>query len=162
MPAPPFVEPFAPFVSTTTLEDVRRIHDDFSNARDWRQYHTPRNLALALAGEVGEVTELFQWRSDEACANGLQGFTNAQRQAVADELSDVLAYVVRLSTACGIDLGAAYTAKMEQNARKYPADVVRGSAAKYTELRSNARTTEGAATSKASTAKPKGQPAAKR
>jgi dCTP diphosphatase len=143
MPLPPtaFVPPFAPWTqagTSTTFDDAQQTMEDFANARDWRQFHTPRNLLLALTGEVGEVAELFQWRSEEDCANGLQGFTEAQKEAVADELADVLAYLTRLSAACGIDLAAAWRRKMAKNAAKYPAEAAKGSSAKYTELRDKA------------------------
>lgn len=136
---PPFSDCSAGTSGRTTFEDVRSTLEDFANARDWRQYHTPRNLCLALAGEVGEVAELFQWRTDDDCRDGLAGFEPAKRDAVADELADVLAYLVRLSSACGIDLAAAFQRKMAANNAKYPAELARGSAAKYTELRDAAR-----------------------
>ena len=127
-----------------TFEAIRQQYEDFVNLRDWRQYHSPRNLALALVGEVGEVAELFQWRTDADCDGGLGGFSPAQRDAVADELADVLSYLIRLSSSCGVDLPAAWLRKMHVNASKYPADLVRGSAAKYTELRTNARASKAA------------------
>jgi dCTP diphosphatase len=136
-----FVPPFAPWTqagTSTTFDDAQQTMEDFANAREWRQFHTPRNLLLALTGEVGEVAELFQWRPDEDCANGLQGFTEVQKEAVADELADVLAYLTRLSAACGIDLAAAWRRKMAKNAAKYPAEAAKGSSAKYTELRNKA------------------------
>lgn len=105
---------------------------DFSAEREWQRYNTPRNLALALVGEVGEVAELFQWLTDaEAAAPDEQ-----LRQRVGEEVSDVLAYLLLLADAVGVDVAAAFTAKLAANAEKYPVHLARGTAAKYTELRS--------------------------
>ena len=114
------------------LEEVRRRIAAFAAERDWQQYHTPRNLLLALVGEVGELSEIFQWRGDAAAGAGLPGFSPAERAHLGEELSDVLLYLVRLSDACGVDLSAAVLAKLEKNAAKYPAERCRGRADKYT------------------------------
>lgn len=137
--------PFAPWASGVSLEAVRARHDAISAARNWHQFHTPRNLVLALAGEVGELAELFQWRTDADSAPDLPGFTPEQKHAVAEELSDVLCYTVRIATACGIDLGSAAMAKFAVSEAKYPAALVRGSAKKYTEYRAEARAAAAAA-----------------
>ncbi|KAL4425406.1 hypothetical protein ABPG75_009422 [Micractinium tetrahymenae] len=118
----------------TSLQQLRAALQRFADERNWHQYHTPRNLLLALTGEVGELAEIFQWRGDGACGCGLPGFSEADRQHVAEELSDVLLYLVRLADTCGIDLGAAALEKMEKNAKKYPVHLAHGSAAKYTQL----------------------------
>lgn len=89
-----------------------------------------RNLLLALVGEVGELAECFQWRGEVPA--GLPGFSLEERRHVGEELSDCLLYLLRLADACGVDLAAAATAKMQKNAAKYPAEACRGSAAKYT------------------------------
>lgn len=127
----------------TSLQQLRAALQQFADERDWHQYHTPRNLLLALTGEVGELAEIFQWRGDAACSCGLPGFSASDRQHVAEELSDVLLYLVRLADACGIDLGAAALAKMQKNAQKYPAHLAHGSAAKYTELAQQAQQAQG-------------------
>lgn len=116
--------------------DLRSLRDDlraFAAARDWDQFHTPRNLALALTGEVGELCECFQWKGDAGCEVGLPGWPEAKRTHLGEELSDCLLYLVRLSDKCGIDLPAAASAKLARNAAKYPAELVRGSAKKYTD-----------------------------
>ncbi|GFR49277.1 hypothetical protein Agub_g11284 [Astrephomene gubernaculifera] len=118
--------------SDVSLESLRGQLEDFARQRDWEQYHTPRNLLLALVGEAGELAELFQWRREGEAARGLPGFTAPQRTAVAEELADVLLYLVRLADACGVDLGRAALSKMAKNAVKYPAERCRGSSAKYT------------------------------
>jgi dCTP diphosphatase len=119
----------APF-SELSLEQIRCAQHAFAEARDWQQYHTPRNLLMALVGEVGELSEVFQWKGE--VQRGLPEFTPEERTHVAEELSDVLLYLVRLADVCGVDLAAAVQHKVAKNAEKYPADACRGSAAKYT------------------------------
>ena len=126
------------FSDDVSLEALRSEQAAFVEERDWAQFHTPRSLALAMVGEVGEVCELLQWRSDES-PPGLPDWTPAERTALADELADVLSYVIRLADVTNIDLADAFVAKLAKNRAKYPADAVRGSAAKYTEYRSKAR-----------------------
>jgi NTP pyrophosphatase (non-canonical NTP hydrolase) len=109
----------------TALQDrVRR----FAEERDWGQFHTPKNLVMALAGEVGELIAHFQWltpaQSDTVMADP------ATARAVADELADVLIYLVRLGDVLGVDLLDAAERKLAENAERYPADQARGSAAK--------------------------------
>lgn len=113
----------------TSLDHFRARMHAFADERDWHQYHTPRNLVLALVGEVGELSELFQWRGE--VAPGLPEFSSDERQHVGEELADVLLYLVRLADRCGVDLAAAAEAKMEKNAAKYPAERCKGSSAKY-------------------------------
>lgn len=132
-----------PFTPTTTFEEVRADLQQFATERDWAQYHTPRNLALALVGEVGEVAELFQWLPDAQCMVGLPSWDAEKREALADELSDVLTYLLRLATVCHVDLPTAVRRKLEKNRAKYPADLVRGSAKKYNEYKAAARAAAG-------------------
>ncbi|XP_037078554.1 dCTP pyrophosphatase 1-like [Pollicipes pollicipes] len=119
------------FSETPTLEDLRASMNQFATERDWNQYHTPRNLLLAMVGEVGELSEIFQWRGE--VAPGLPDWSQQDRKRLEHELSDVLLYLVRLSHVCGVDLPAAASRKMAHNARKYPADRVRGDSRKYDE-----------------------------
>lgn len=102
----------------------------FAAERDWQQFHTPKNLAAALSVEAAEVLEHFQWLTAEQSA----ALAEADRARVAEELADVLLYLVRLADVLGVDLARAARDKMAQNALKYPADKARGSARKYTEL----------------------------
>ena len=81
---------------------------------------------------MGELCEIFQWRGDAGCGPGLPGWTDADKTHLGEEMADVLLYLVRMADRCGVDLGAAAEAKLEKNARKYPADRARGSSAKYT------------------------------
>ena len=125
-----------PFPSTRfsplEFDELRSSLADFATDRDWDQFHTPRNLLLALTGEVGELAEIFQWRSEGDAGPGLPGFSPEQIHHVGEEISDCVMYLFRMATACGIDLSAAVREKLEKNAVKYPADKARGSAEKYT------------------------------
>lgn len=116
-----------------TIEDIRRMQAEFTDERDWNQFHKPRNLLLAMVGEVGEVSELFQWRGE--VAEGLPDWTETEREQLAQELSDVLIYLVELAEKCHVDLPQAVLRKMALNRLKYPASKVHGSAKKYTEYK---------------------------
>lgn len=105
---------------------------EFARERDWDQFHSPKNLVMALTGEVGELSEVFQWMTEEASTGAATDHKTAQ--AVRDEMADVLLYLVRLADVLGVDLNAAVQAKLRTNATKYPADKARGSSAKYTEM----------------------------
>ena len=122
------------FSSTTTLEDLRAAMAAFVAERAWHKFHTPRNVLLALVGEVGEVAELFQWRGEVpvGLGEGDEGWSSTDRTHLGEELSDVLLYLVRLADLCRVDLPAAALRKMRRNAEKYPVDRCRGSSAKYT------------------------------
>ena len=101
--APPRLAQF----SAGSLEELRSEIRAFSDERDWAQFHSPRSLALALVGEVGEVCELLQWRRFDAETAGLPAWTDDERARLGEELSDVLSYVIRLSDVADIDLPAA-------------------------------------------------------
>ena len=118
--------------SACEVDELRAAMAEFCAARDWQPFHKPRNLLLALVGEVGELSEIFQWRGDAGADPAL--WSDADRLHLGQELSDVLLYLVRLSDVCGVDLTAAARAKMAANAVKYPADRARGRSLKYTQL----------------------------
>lgn len=103
---------------------------DFARARDWEQFHSPKNLAAALSVEAAELLEHFQWLTDTQ-SRELSGDKRAQ---VAEEVADVLLYLLQLSDKLGIDPLGAARAKLETNAVKYPVDRARGSSKKYTEI----------------------------
>ncbi|XP_039133686.1 dCTP pyrophosphatase 1-like [Dioscorea cayenensis subsp. rotundata] len=111
-----------------TLRDLTNKMADFAMERDWDQFHSPRNLLLALVGEVGELSEIFQWRGE--VPRGLPGWDEKEKEHLGEELSDVLLYLVRLADICGVDLGVAALRKMEINARKYPVQYCKGSSKK--------------------------------
>ena len=100
----------------------------FAEARDWQQFHTPKNLASALIVEAAELLEHFQWLTPEQSA----ALSPAQRDEVAREMADVFIYLLRLAQVQGIDLLTAAEAKLADNARRYPVETARGSSAKST------------------------------
>ncbi|GFR12800.1 dCTP pyrophosphatase 1 [Trichonephila clavata] len=119
------------FSSSPNLENIRQIQLNFVKERNWEQYHQPRNLLLALVGEVGELAELFEWRGE--VKEGLPDWTEEDKEHLGQELSDVLLYLIRLSEKCHIDLPAAVLKKISMNAEKYPVSKVWGSNKKYSE-----------------------------
>ena len=106
---------------TTPLIDISKLEiilKKFSDDRDWNKFHTPKNLLLALTGEVGELVEIFQWLTEE---ESLRIASDPQTsQAVHDELADVFIYLVRLSTILNVDLNNAVEMKLVKNSKKYP------------------------------------------
>ncbi|CAN6228855.1 unnamed protein product [Urochloa humidicola] len=102
-----------------SLKELSKKLNDFAKERDWEQYHSPRNLLLAMIAEVGELSELFMWKGE--VRKGLADWDEAEKEHLGEELSDVLLYLIRLSDICGVDLGDAATRKIVKNAVKYPA-----------------------------------------
>jgi len=115
---------------TDRLETLRARLDQFAAERDWNQFHNPKNLAMALTGEVGELVEHFQWLTFEQAEN----LPAATREEVALEAADVLLFLIRLCDKLGIDLAAAAERKLALNAKKYPVRKSRGRATKYDKL----------------------------
>jgi len=110
-----------------TLEDIRARSAAFAAEREWQQYQTPKNLAMALSVEVAELLEHFQWlTAEQSCAPD-----ECARQEIAHEIADVQLYLVRLADELNIDILDAVNKKVELNAKKYPVEQVRGSAKKY-------------------------------
>ncbi|XP_070042112.1 uncharacterized protein [Nicotiana tomentosiformis] len=122
-----------------SLELLKENMADFAKEREWDQFHTPRNLLLALVGEVGELSEIFQWKGE--VPKGLPNWEEKEKEHLGEELSDVLLYLVRLSDICGIDLGIAALRKLELNAIKYPVSLSKGSSKKSTTLLCKSTTT---------------------
>ena len=116
--------------STDSLATLRARLAAFADARDWTQFHNPKNLAMALAGEAGEIIEHFQWLTPEQAAN----LAPDTRDAVALECADVLLFLIRLADRMDIDLIAAANRKMDINAQRYPVEKSRGRAEKYDKL----------------------------
>lgn len=102
-------------LDTKLLENVLR---EFADARDWRQFHSPKNLVMALTAEVGELVEIFQWRSEEESWQVAQ--TPETAEHVRQELADVALYLIRLASVLDVDLNAAIQEKIITNAKKYP------------------------------------------
>lgn len=110
-----------------TVAQLAQRLQQFADAREWGQFHSPKNLASALIVEAGELLEHFQWMT-EAQSRSLDA---DKKQAVAHEMADVLLYLVQLSSSLGVDLMAAASEKMALNEQKYPVDVAKGSSRKY-------------------------------
>jgi NTP pyrophosphatase (non-canonical NTP hydrolase) len=114
----------------TDVENLREQLRHFAAERDWAQFHSPKNLAIALSVEAAELLETFQWLTEEQSRH-----LSPEALAAADEeVADVLLYLIRLSDQLGIDPIAAANRKLLKNAEKYPADKARGTSRKYTEL----------------------------
>jgi dCTP diphosphatase len=116
-------------MSPTSLQDLTQRVRQFAAERDWDQFHTPKNLAMALVAEAGELVAEFQWLTAAQSAAP----TPQQLARIRAECADVLIYLTRLADRLGFDLLAAAAAKIEDNARRYPAEKARGSSRKYTE-----------------------------
>ena len=115
---------------TDPVRELRDALRAFAAERDWDQFHSPRNLATALAVEAAELLEPFQWLDDAQS----RALSPGARAAVEEEMADVLLYLVRLADRLDVDLEQAARAKLERNARKYPVEKARGTSRKYDEL----------------------------
>ena len=111
-----------------SLVELRQKIDAFVNERDWAQFHSPKNLAMAMIVEAAELVEHFQW---DTIAESYE-LSSEKRQEVAHELADTFVYLLRLAEVAGIDLIQAANDKIALNALKYPVDKAKGSNAKYT------------------------------
>ena len=116
-----------------TLTELQARVRAFSDERDWGQFHSPRNLAMALNVEASELLELYLWCTDD----GPQPITETRAAQVADEAADVLMCLLNFCDRTGIDLASALDRKLARAAEKYPADLVRGQALKYSEYPSD-------------------------
>ena len=117
-------------LAADALTELRDAMRRFAAERDWDRFHTPKNLAMALSGEAGELIEHFQWLTAEESAS----LPAPVRDEVALEIADVLLYLVRLGDVLGIDLAEAARRKIAINAQRYPVERVRGRAVKYDRL----------------------------
>jgi NTP pyrophosphatase (non-canonical NTP hydrolase) len=110
------------------MDDMTRQIVEFVGARDWRQFHNPKDVALSLVLEAGEVLEHFQWKSPEE----IDKYIARNRSTIGDELIDVLCWVLLMSYYLKIDLSKSFKRKMAKNEAKYPADKAKGRHDKYT------------------------------
>ena len=115
---------------STTLADLQAMIVNFRRQRDWEQFHNPKDMALGLALEAAELMELVHWRQGAELADHLK--TN--RQALADELADLLGWILLFAEDHQINLATAFKNKMKKNRAKYPIQKARGRHTKYTEL----------------------------
>ncbi len=116
-----------------SLDDLRTHINAFVTERDWAQFHTPKNLAMAMIVEAAELVEQFQWDTPQES----QQLSPEKREAVAHELADTFVYLLRIAEVLEIDLIDAANKKIALNAQKYPVEKVKGSNAKYTQYENN-------------------------
>lgn len=117
--------------SNVTIDELKGIIKKFCEDRDWDQFHNPKDLSVAVITEASELLEIFRFKSDEEA----EGFLSnpGKREAVADELADILYFVLRFAQKYDIDLSSEFYRKMELNNQKYPQDKFKGSNKKYSE-----------------------------
>jgi len=116
-------------MSSSDLNTLKQRLREFAQVRDWNQFHSPKNLSMALSVEVAEITEHFQWLTEEQSENLPQN----KLDEVETELADTLIYLIRLADKLDIDLLAAAQSKIELNEQKYPVEKAKGNAKKYSE-----------------------------
>lgn len=114
--------------SPDSLKQLRARIQQFVQERDWEQFHTPKNLAMAMIVEAAEVVEHFQWDT----ASESYPMTDERKEKIGHELADTFVYLLRIAEVCGIDLIEATNSKIDLNAKKYPVEKAKGSNAKYT------------------------------
>jgi dCTP diphosphatase len=112
------------------IKKIEKVLKQFSEERDWEQFHSPKNLSMALSVETSELVEIFQWLTEE------QSYTlsDSKKQHTKEEVADIAIYLLRICMKLDIDLEEAIFEKMKKNEEKYPVEKVKGSAKKYTEL----------------------------
>ena len=108
------------------MEELKQIIKDFSQVRDWEQFHAPKNLAMALSTEAAEILEIFQWKETA------ESLTEKELDNLRQEIGDVLIYLIELADKYQIDILEAAKMKMRLNEGKYPVEKVKGKADKYT------------------------------
>lgn len=117
-------------METDELQRLRQAIETFARDREWEQFHTPKNLAMAMSVEAAEVVEIFQWLTDEQSKT-----LNPEKVgALADELADTYIYLLKIAAHYGIDINRAALEKIRKNELKYPVDKARGNSKKYSEL----------------------------
>ena len=112
------------------LELLQQKVDEFARQRDWEQFHTPKNLTMALTVEAAELMEIFQW---QGATDGADEVSEKKRHAIEHEVADVFIYLLRFCSVSDIDLLSVAEEKLKLNAEKYPAELVKGKSDKYTE-----------------------------
>lgn len=113
-----------------SLPELTRAILDFRDARDWKQFHNHKDMALSLMLEAAEVAEHFQWKNPAE----IEAFLAQDREQLADELSDVLYWTLLIASDSGIDLASAFSSKLKKNEQKYPLEKSRGRHTKYDRL----------------------------
>ena len=116
----------------TRLSEIKEKVLAFAREREWEQFHSPKNLSMAIAAEAAELMEHFLWQSPEQSREDMQA--DKLRAKVEEELADVFIFAIEFANMTGIDLAAAIESKMKRNAEKYPVEKAKGRSSKYTEL----------------------------
>ncbi len=111
------------------LDEIRQRLADFAKDRNWDQFHTPKNLSMALAAETAELLEIFQWLTDEQSKEIVHN--EREMAEIREEIADVMIYLIRLSDKLNIDIEKAVLAKIELNEKKYPVELAKDNAIKY-------------------------------
>ena len=111
------------------IEDIKRRIEKFASERDWNQFHSPKNLIMALSSEVGELSDIFQWLNEEQSKK--EHISDNDLELAKEEIADILIYLIRISDKLNINLEKEVLKKIESNEKKYPIDKSKGNAVKY-------------------------------
>jgi NTP pyrophosphatase (non-canonical NTP hydrolase) len=117
------------------INKLLKLQRKFVKEREWDVFHTPKNLSMALAGEAGELVEIFQWLTPEESFDVMKDPKKAIQ--IRHELADILYYTLRIADRLGVDLEESMINKLKENAKRYPVKLSKGNAKKYTELKTN-------------------------
>ena len=118
--------------SETHIEDLKKRILAFAQERDWEQFHSPKNLSMAISAEAAELMEHFLWQSAESSRKEV--LEEPLREKITEEIADILIFAIEFANISKIDIASAITEKMKKNALKYPIEKAKGKSAKYTEL----------------------------
>ena len=110
------------------IDKIKKKLRSFSKDRDWDKYHNPKNLVMALSGEIGELVEIFQWLDEE---QSIKIKSTSEIQSIKEELADIFIYLIRLADKLDIDIEESVEQKLKINAEKYPVALSKGNAVKY-------------------------------
>ena len=114
------------------IEEFKKRILAFAQERDWEQFHSPKNLSMAISAEAAELMEHFLWQSAESSRQDV--LENPLRDKIIEEIADILIFAIEFANVAKIDIASAITEKMKKNALKYPVEKAKGTSAKYTEL----------------------------
>ena len=118
--------------SSTNMQELKDRILAFAKERDWEQFHSPKNLSMAISAEAAELMEHFLWQSAEASREDVH--SEELREKILEEIADILIFTIEFANMANIDIASAIDSKMEKNALKYPVEKAKGSSRKYTEL----------------------------
>jgi dCTP diphosphatase len=119
-------------METTQIETIQKQIADFATEREWDQFHTPKNLAMALTVEASELMEIFQWKTSDESKAILKDELRSEQ--VEEEIADILIYALRFANVLNIDVDEAIQKKIVKNAKKYPVEKAKGNSLKYNQL----------------------------